>query len=132
MTWKSVRALLAGFVLVVALSLGTDMGMHALGFFPAFGEPVGEGALAVALVYRTLFDVGGSYLTAMLAPNRPMYHSMLSGAVGFVLSVIGAAATWNGGPAFGPKWYPLGLVATALPAAWAGGRVYLSRRGAEK
>ena len=34
-----------------------------------------------------------------------------------------AAATWNKGPEFGPHWYPLALVATALPCAWLGGRL---------
>jgi hypothetical protein len=42
-----------------------------------------------------------------------------------VLSIIGAAATWNRGPAFGPHWYPLALVVTALPTAWAGGKIRL-------
>ena len=33
----------------------------------------------------------------------------------------GMVVTWNAGPEFGPKWYPLSLVATALPCAWFGG-----------
>jgi hypothetical protein len=31
--------------------------------------------------------------------------------------------TWNSGPEFGPKWYPLALVVVALPCAWLGGRL---------
>jgi hypothetical protein len=34
--------------------------------------------------------------------------------------------TWSAGPEFGPKWYPLALVALALPSVWAGGK--LARR----
>jgi hypothetical protein len=31
--------------------------------------------------------------------------------------------TWKRGPAFGPHWYPLALVATAVPYAWLGGQL---------
>jgi hypothetical protein len=39
------------------------------------------------------------------------------GVVGFVVCTVGAVVTWNRGPAFGPHWYPLALVATAVPCA---------------
>jgi hypothetical protein len=34
-----------------------------------------------------------------------------------MLRSIGAVATWNAGPAFGPKWHPLAVIAIALPCA---------------
>ena len=52
-----------------------------------------------------------------------MKHALIGGLVGLVLSTVGAVATWNAGPAFGPHWYPLALVATALPCAWLGGQL---------
>ena len=42
----------------------------------------------------------------------------------------GAVATWNAGPAFGPQWYPVLLVVTALPCVSAGGLLRLRIRGA--
>jgi len=48
---------------------------------------------------------------------------LVGGAVGLALSIVGAVTTWNRGPDFGPHWYPLALVATAMPCAWAGGRL---------
>ncbi len=38
--------------------------------------------------------------------------------------------TWDRGPEFGPHWYPLALVATALPCAWAGGLLHRKRSAA--
>jgi hypothetical protein len=75
----------------------------------------------LATAYRTLYGVAGSYLTARLAPYQPMQHALAGGVVGLVVSAVGAAATWNRGPAFGPHWYPVALIVTAMPCAWAGG-----------
>jgi hypothetical protein len=48
-------------------------------------------------------------------------HALALGVVGLVLSIAGALATWNRGPEFGPKWYPIAIAALALPSAWVGG-----------
>ena len=126
---RSIGAILAGFVLVFVLSLGTDEILHLAGVFPPWGSSmIGyDGALLLATVYRILFGVAGSYVTARLAPDRPMQHALLGGVIGLGLSIAGAAATWNKGPAFGPHWYPLALVITALPTAWIGGKLCLMR-----
>jgi hypothetical protein len=120
---RSVAAVLAGVVTGIVLSIGTDLVMHALGYLPPLGERASDGSLAVATVYRTVYGVLGAYVTARLAPYRPMLHSMVLGALGLVASAAGAAATWNREPAFGPHWYPVALVVLALPTAWAGGRL---------
>ena len=119
---RCIGALLAGFVTVVILSIGTDMVLHATGVFPPLGQPMRDALLLLALAYRTLYGVAGSYIVARLAPDRPMGHALVSGAVGLVLSIAGAVATWNGGPAFGARWYPLAPIATAMPCVWVGGR----------
>ena len=124
---KSAGALLARFLTVVILSLGTDVALHATGIFPPWGEPAPEALLLLALVYRCVYGVAGSYIVARLAPDRPMHHALASGVVGVVLSTAGAVATWNAGPAFGPHWYPLALIATALPCALAGGKIHEAR-----
>ena len=63
------------------------------------------------------------YVTARLAPRRPMQHALIGGALGFVASAIGAAATWNRG--LGPHWYPLALIVLAVPQAWAGAKLHV-------
>ena len=84
-----------------------------------------DAALLLATVYRTVYGVGGSYLIARLAPDRPMQHALVGGVVGLAVSIVGAAVTWNRGPAFGPHWYPLALIVLALPTAWVGGKLRL-------
>ena len=60
-----------------------------------------------------------------LAPNRPMQHALLGGAIGLVLSIVGAVTTWNSG--LGPHWYPLALIVVAMPTAWLGGKLHMMR-----
>ena len=120
---QSVGAILAGFVAVVASHLGTDAIMHATRVFPPWGQPMSDALFLLATIYRTVFTVAGSYLTARLAPHHPLRHALAGGVIGLVLSTVGAAVTWKLGPEFGPHWYPLALIVTALPCAWAGGKL---------
>jgi len=122
---RSVGAVFAGFVAVVVLSLGTDAGLHATGVFPPWGQPMSDALFLLATVYRTVYGVVGSYVTARVAPHRPMLHAFAGAAVGLAVATMGAVATWNAGPEFGPHWYPLALIATVLPCAWAGASLYL-------
>ena len=118
---RSVGAVLAGFLLTALLSLGTDVVMHATGIFPPWGEPMTGGLFVWATVYRVVYTVLGGYLTATLAPRQPLAHVLALGAIGTLVATAGAVATWNAGPAFGPHWYPVLLVVTALPCVWGGG-----------
>jgi hypothetical protein len=122
---RSILAVFAGFVAVIIITLPTDEVLHRIGVFPPWGASmVGfDGALLLATVYRTIYGVAGSYITARLAPDRPMGHALVGGAIGLAVSILGAAVTWNKGPAFGPHWYPLALVVLALPTAWVGGKL---------
>ena len=123
-TGRSAIALLAGFLAVVILSVGTDAAMHAIGVLPPMGQPATDMPMLIALIYRTIYGIVGGYIVARLAPHSPMKHALISGAVGFVLSTAGAVATWSLGTAFGPHWYPLALIATTMPAAWVGGKLF--------
>lgn len=114
---RSIGALLAGFLAVIILSLGTDIVLHAIGLFPRLGQPMADALLLLATAYRTVYGLAGSYIAAHLAPNRPMQHALVGSAVGLLVSIVGAVATWNRGPAFGPHSHPLSLVALAMPCA---------------
>jgi hypothetical protein len=120
---RRLGAVLAGLLGVIILSLGTDVVMHATGIYPPWFQPMAQALFLVATAYRIVYAIAGSYITARLAPDRPMQHALVLGVVGLALSIAGAVGTWNAGPEFGPKWYPLALVATALPCAWVGGRL---------
>jgi len=126
---KTTGAILAGVLAIVILSIGTDAVLHAAGIFPALGQPMSNALLLLATAYRTVYGVAGGYITAKLAPDRPMWHALLLGALGIVLGTVGAVATWNKGPAFGPHWYPLALIALALPQCWAGGKLFTTSQG---
>ena len=121
---RSIGAMLAGLLAVIILSIGTDAALHATGVFPPLGQPMGDGLFLLATFYRTVYGVVGGYIAARLAPHRPVKHAVALGVVGVVVSIAGAVATWNAGPEFGPKWYPLALVAVAMPSAWLGGLLH--------
>ena len=120
---RRIGAVFAGLLAVVILSTATDAVLHATGVFPPPGQPMVDALWLLATAYRIVYGVAGGYITARLAPDRPMLHALILGAVGVAASVAGVVATWNMGPAFGPKWYPLGLVALALPCSWAGAKL---------
>jgi hypothetical protein len=122
---QSIRAVLAGMVVGIALTIGTDVVLHAARVFPPWGASMAgyHGALLLATVYRTIYGVLSSYITARLAPDRPMQHALVGGFIGLAVSIVGAVVTWNKGPAFGPHWYPAALIVLAMPMAWAGGKL---------
>lgn len=120
---RSIGAVLAGVLATVILSIATDALMHATGIFPPLGQSMSGALFLLATAYRIVYGVAGGYIAARLAPDRPMRHALAFGIVGLVASTAGAAATWNEGSQFGPHWYPVAIIATALPCAWAGGKL---------
>jgi uncharacterized membrane protein len=121
---QTIWAIFAGFLFVVILSIATDAVLHKLGVFPPLGEYTAAKPLLLATAYRTIFGVIGSYLTARLAPNRPMFHALFGGCIGILLGILGAVVTWNKN--LGPHWYPVALVLLALPQSWLGAKLFLS------
>jgi hypothetical protein len=117
---RSTLAVIAGFVAIFVLSIGTDQVFHSLGVYPPWGEPMREPSLnLLALSYRLVYDTFGCYLTARLAPRNPMRHALTLGAIGFVLSSLGAV----GGimQDVGPAWFPILLALSSVPSGWLGG-----------
>jgi hypothetical protein len=121
-----VLAVFLGFVTVVVLSLGTDQALHVLKVYPPWGQPMYEPGLnLLALSYRIVYTVLGTYITAKYAPYSPMRHVWTAGIIGLVLGIVGviAAIPLN----LGPIWYPIAIALSALPCAWLGGVLYLAR-----
>ena len=122
---RSLLALFAGFVAGIVLSLGTDLGLHAVGLWPSLGEPMSGRLLLFATVYRTIYGIIAAWIVARLAPSRALEHALVGGAIGTIVSIAGAVATWNRG--LGPHWYAIALIFVALPSAWVGGRLRLKQ-----
>ena len=119
---RSILAIFLGFLTVVVLSLGTDEVFHLLRIYPPWDRPMQAPLLnALALSYRIVYTILGSYVTARLAPSKPMMHAWILGVIGFLLGTLGAVATIP--MHLGPAWYPIAIAATALPCAWLGGRL---------
>ena len=119
---RSAGALLAGLVAVVVLSSAADLAFEALAVFPPperFGAFTTANYL-LALSYRAAFNIFGCWLAARLAPNRPMRHALILGAIGFVLASLGLVVMWS----VGDHWYPIALVVSAFPCAWIGGKLH--------
>ena len=117
---RSALALFVGFLAIVLLSLGTDQVFHLLKVYPPWNQPMHAPRLnLLALSYRLVYGVLGSWIAARLAPRNPMTHALALGGIGLVLSTLGAIASIK--LAMGPSWYPIALVLTALPCAWLGG-----------
>ena len=124
-TVKSIGAVLVGFITVFVLSVGTDLILEKLGFFPPANKPEAytAGMLMLALIYRSIYSVAGFYLAARLAPGAPMRHAIILGIIGTVFATLGAIANWDRSA----NWYPILLVLVTLPCAWLGGRLVETR-----
>lgn len=121
-TLKGIGAVLAGMIFIVLSHTGTDLVLEKLGIF----TPPDQGfhtpwMVVTATIYRSLFTVTGGYITAALAPNRPMFYATILGVIGIVAGTAGAIVTIPMGIA--PAWYPIALVALALPCTWLGGKL---------
>jgi hypothetical protein len=123
---RSIVAVLVGMIVGIVATIASDVVLHEIGVFPPWGASmVGyDGALGFAVVYRAIYGIAASYTIARLAPDRPMLHALVGGALGLVVGIVGAVVTWNKGAAFGPHWYPLALIVLAMPQAGAGGKLY--------
>lgn len=119
----SILAVVAGFVAVVVLSLGTDQILHVLEVYPPWGQPMhGTGLNLLALSYRIVYTVLGGFITARLAPRSPMRHVTVLALIGLAAGMAGAIVAISQAD-LGPIWYPIALAVTAYPCTWLGGRL---------
>jgi hypothetical protein len=118
---RGIASILAGFITVFALSVGTDIVMESNGIFPPQTQPeaYAQWMLALALTYRTIITIFGGWVTAKLAPSPKMKHVMILGIVGTIGGVAGIFAGWQ----YGNHWYPIALAVLAYPSVWLGGRL---------
>jgi hypothetical protein len=120
---KTIWAVFAGVLFIVIASTLVDQIFHATGVYP--DNHLTDGLAVLSSSYRLIIGIAGAYLTAKLAPDRPLRHALILGYVGTVLGLIGVVTTWNLG--LGPRWYPISLAVLAIPQCWLGGWLYEMR-----
>jgi hypothetical protein len=122
--FKSTGAVLVGLIVISVLAAITDVVLQKIGILSVPQETKFTTAQALlALFYHVGSVVLGSYLTARLAPNRPMAHALALGVVGIIMSILGLIAIISGDLA--PMWYGWALIVLSLPVAWIGGKLFI-------
>ena len=117
---KSLGAVLAGLIFIFVTHSGVDFILESLGIFtPRTDRFDTPWMLVTATVYRTILSVAGCCLTGILAPSRPMLHSLVLGFIGLAISTAAAVVVIP--MDLGPVWYPIALAILAVPCAWIGG-----------
>jgi MFS family permease len=120
-------AVVAGVLFIIIVTTLVDVALHAAGVYPPITQPISDGLAALATVYRVAISIAGAWITARLAPQKPMKHALILGVVGVILGLVGVALTWN--LELGPRWYPIALVVLAIPQCWVGGKIYEMQSG---
>lgn len=94
-TKKSIWAVVAGLLAIIIVTTIVDIVLHAIHVYPPMDQPINDGMALLATAYRVVISVGGAYLTARLAPDRPIRHALILGYLGVFLGLVGVVATWN-------------------------------------
>ena len=115
---RSIWAIVAGLLINIIPAVMIDTVLHRANVFPPGGRMT-DGMCLLASSYRYILGFISGYVVARLAPDRPLKHAVMLGAIGAVMSSAGAIAMWDAGP----HWYPVGLVILAIPLALAGWKV---------
>ena len=119
---KGIGAILAGMIFIVVTHTATDFVLESLGIFTPRNEGFHTTWMVVtATLYRSIYTVGGGYVTAVLAPESRMGYVLSLGIIGLVISSLAAVATIP--MKLGPAWYPVALAVLALPCVWLVGKL---------
>jgi hypothetical protein len=104
------------------LGFVTDTILQQLGILPIPTEQKFEpGHSLLALSYHLLFVILGGFVTARLAPDRPIVHAITLGILGIVFSTLGLIAIIT--QELAPAWYGWALIVFSVPATWLGGKL---------
>ena len=130
---RSVLAVVAGFVVTLVASVGTDIVLMVL--LPRSiteAQPPPTGLLVGILGYCFVYMVLGGYVTAFVARRAEVRHAVVLGgialAIGIALSL--PMLLGQGGDQGMPVWYTVLTLAYVIPATALGGylRTWQRRR----
>lgn len=127
---RSVMVVAVGFVFIAVLSFGTDA-LVRVALPDAFDETGRTDRLSVLLLslgYVAVIAIVGCYLTARLAPSRPMLHAIVVGFLGLIFTAAGTILMWS----MAPAWYNITSLALVMPYAWVGGRLAERAQGSRE
>ncbi len=85
-------------------------------------------ALVLVCAYVAAFGILGCYVTARLAPSRPLFHALVLGGIALAMSIPVTVMAWNDTPA----WFNVYNLLAVMPYAYIGGRMrerQLERQG---
>jgi len=118
---RSIVAVVTGFLLIAALSLGTDYAIRAAMpfLFDGDGRTTSVTVLVLTIGYVGLYATIGCYLAARMAPREPMRHALVLGVLGLGFNMIGTWFAWS----TAPVWYHAVSLALVMVWAWTGGRM---------
>ncbi|MEO7712559.1 MAG: hypothetical protein ABIV10_06530 [Gemmatimonadaceae bacterium] len=118
---RSIVAVVVGFLVIGMLAIGTDAIVKATvpGVFGPDDRVDSVPWLLIIQLYVFVYAAFGCWLAARMAPNRPMRHALILGALGLVFNIVGTIALWDKMPA----WYHIVAIALVMPAAWVGARI---------
>ena len=126
----SAGAIAVGFLVTALASTGSDAVMHATGVFRDTPREMSHSLFALAAAYRTLFTIAGGFVTARLAPDKPMRHVWILAGIGLLAGLAGVAIYYSAGVGeLGPSWYAIAIPVEAIPCVWAGGRLAVISSG---
>ncbi len=123
--WKSIGAILGGFIAGTLLTVAADFTMQSLGLLDMERfKSASPGIVLIVTIYRFVFSIAGCFIVASLAPANPMRHAMILGWIGLGLSLTGSVFMWDQAAA----WYNMAVILMAIPSAWIGGKLFLWMR----
>jgi hypothetical protein len=119
---RSIGAVAAGLLTLAVLCVLTDALLVAIHLLPSpqAQHPYALVSLGVVIFYCTVYSLVGGYVTARLAPTRPVAHAVVLGMLGMALSTLGTMNSWQ----IGNGWNAITLVAEGIPLCWLGALIY--------
>lgn len=117
---------MAGIAFIFVTHAGTDTILETTGIFtpPSAGFHTTWMVITAAL-YRSIFLVGGGYVTALVAPEPRMRYVVILAIIGLVLGSIGAIVSIPMG--ITQTWYPIFLAVTGPVFVWIGGKLRVKK-----
>jgi uncharacterized membrane protein len=123
---KGIGAVIAGVIFIVGTHSLTDFILESLGIFtPPDAGFHATWMLVTATIYRSIFSIGGGYLTAALAPEPKMRYVLVLAAIGLIAGALAAIFTIPMN--LSPAWYPIALAVTGPICVWIGGKIRMKK-----
>lgn len=127
--FRSIAAVVVGFLLIGCLAFGTDMVLKSIRpeWFAENGAVSSTPVLLFMMVYVAIYAIAGCYLAGRIAPSNPMKHALILGVLGLLFNIMNTVTLWDTAPA----WFHIASLALVMPYAWIGGRLAEKHRAAK-